>query len=275
MSGNLYESLAGGFPSDRSRPCFQLSDGRAVSYAELEDGVAHVAGRLRARGVQPGDRVALKAEKSVEAVMIYLGALKAGAVFLPLNVAYTRSETDYFLSDAEPAIVITDAEGFLAEAREAPRLDACVSRSGDDLASIIYTSGTTGRSKGAMLHHGALAANARTLTRLWAFTPDDTLLHALPIFHVHGLFVALHCVFLSGASMIWLPKFNDDEVLAGFFPTRCLGVCLSPFMPPRLPQRTGNEALGTRIHPSLFVFSFIQSCNRDRDMDGQKGRLGI
>jgi malonyl-CoA/methylmalonyl-CoA synthetase len=215
MSGNLYESLAGGFPSDRSRPCFQLSDGRVVSYGELEDGVSHVAGRLRARGVQPGDRVALKAEKSVEAVMIYLGVLKAGAVFLPLNVAYTRSETDYFLSDAEPAIVITDAEGFLAEAREASRLDACVSRSGDDLASIIYTSGTTGRSKGAMLHHGALAANARTLTRLWAFTPDDTLLHALPIFHVHGLFVALHCVFLSGASMIWLPKFNDDEVLAG------------------------------------------------------------
>lgn len=215
MSQNLHDILAAGFPSDRSRPCFLLPDGRSVSYGELEDGVSRVAGRLIDLGVQPGDRVALKAEKSLEAVMIYLGVLKAGAIFLPLNVAYTPTETDYFLSDAEPTVVITDAEGFVAAARAGPSLAMARARSGDDLASIIYTSGTTGRSKGAMLHHGALAANARTLTRLWAFSPSDTLLHALPIFHVHGLFVALHCVFLSGASMVWLPRFSDREVLEG------------------------------------------------------------
>src|SRR6185437_6516505 len=185
LMANLYDLLAGGFPADRSRPAFLLSDGAAVSYGQLEEGAAQVAGHLVASGVQPGDRVGLQVEKSVEAVMIYLGVLKAGGVFLPLNAAYTPAEVGYF-----------------------PRDDA-------DLASLIYTSGTTGRSKGAMLSHGALAANALALHEIWGFTPDDVLLHALPIFHVHGLFVALHCAFLSGAPMVWLPKFDDAQVLAG------------------------------------------------------------
>ena len=215
ISKNLYDLLAGGFPADRGKPCFLLSDGSAISYAELETGAAQVAGRLRALGVEPGDRVALQAEKSPEAVMVYLGALKAGAVFLPLNAAYTATEIDYFRADAEPKVFVTDPPAFLAEAQGAPSLEATVPRAASDLAAIIYTSGTTGRSKGAMLSHGNLAANALALHQIWGFTPDDTLLHALPIFHVHGLFVALHCAFLSGCPMVWLAKFVEAEVLAG------------------------------------------------------------
>jgi malonyl-CoA/methylmalonyl-CoA synthetase len=165
--------------------------------------------------VAPRDRVALQVEKSVAAVTIYLATLKAGAVFLPLNAAYTASEVEYFLNDAEPRVFITDAEGFVAQAAAAQPLMRSVPRTAADLASIIYTSGTTGRSKGAMLSHGNLAANAAALHRIWGFTSDDVLLHALPIFHVHGLFVALHCAFLSGAPMVWLPKFDDAQVLAG------------------------------------------------------------
>jgi malonyl-CoA/methylmalonyl-CoA synthetase len=211
---NLYDLLARGFPTDRSRPAFLLSNGGEVSYAELEAGAARVAGRLLAQGVRPGDRVGLQAEKSVEAVMIYLGALKAGAVFLPLNAAYTAAEVDYFVEDAEPAVFVTDPRSFLAEAQAAAPLAQAVPRADHDLASLIYTSGTTGRSKGAMLSHGNLAANAVALHRAWGFTPTDVLLHALPIFHVHGLFVALHCAFLSGAPMVWLPRFDDAQVMA-------------------------------------------------------------
>ncbi len=215
MSDNLYELLVRGFPADRSKPCFLLSDGRAISYGVLERGVAEVAGRLVAEGVAPGDRVGLQVEKSVEAVMIYLATLKSGAVFLPLNSAYTASEVDYFRKDAEPRVFITNAEAYVAGAQTAKPLDRAVPRVASDLASIIYTSGTTGRSKGAMLSHGNLAANAVALHQIWAFSPSDVLLHALPIFHVHGLFVALHNAFLSGCPMVWLAKFSDAEVLAG------------------------------------------------------------
>ncbi len=212
---NLYDILAAGFAVERAKPAFLLSDGSAVSYAELEAGAAQIAGHLVASGVAPGDRVGLQAEKSVEAVMIYLGVLKAGAVFLPLNSAYTRAEVDYFIGDAAPRVFITDAQAFRAEADASDPLIKSVERADHHLASLIYTSGTTGRSKGAMLSHGNLAANAKALHAAWGFTPDDVLLHALPIFHVHGLFVALHCAFLSGAPMVWLTKFDDAQVLAG------------------------------------------------------------
>lgn len=214
MSANLYELLAARFPADRSAPCFLLNDGSQVSYGELETGIGRVAARLLAEGVQPGDRVALQAEKSVEGVMVYLGALKAGAVFLPLNAAYTPAEVEYFRADAEPRLLITDPAAYLAGAPAAP-LAETVAREASDLAAILYTSGTTGRSKGAMLSHGNLAANALALYDAWGFSPDDVLLHALPIFHVHGLFVALHCALLGGCPMVWLPKFADAEVLAG------------------------------------------------------------
>ena len=215
MSENLYDLLASRFPIDRSRPCFLLPDGREISYGALEAGVGRLASLLIARGVIPGDRVAVQTAKSPEAVMLYLATLKAGAVFLPLNTAYTRAEIDYFLDDAEPRLFVEDAVALAAEAEAFAPLAASVPRAGADLASIIYTSGTTGRSKGAMLSHAALADNAQALHRIWGFSERDVLLHALPIFHVHGLFVALHCAFLSGAPMVWLARFDEDQVLAG------------------------------------------------------------
>ncbi|WP_312166650.1 AMP-binding protein [Phenylobacterium sp.] len=212
---NLYELLASRFPADRSRPAFLLPDGSAVSYGALEDDVARTAALLVEYEVEPGDRVALQSEKSVEAVVVYLATLKVGAVFLPLNTAYTESEIDYFMDDAQPVLFVEDAVELVADARSREPLLETLARGEDDLASIIYTSGTTGRSKGAMLSHGNLAANALALHAAWGFSEDDVLLHALPIFHVHGLFVALHCAFLSGAPMVWLARYDDAQVLAG------------------------------------------------------------
>ena len=212
---NLYDLLASRFPADRSKPAFLLADGTAISYGQLEDDVARTASLLIEYEVEPGDRVALQSEKSVAAVAVYLATLKVGAVFLPLNTAYTEAEVEYFIDDAEPVLFVEDAEALVADARTRPPLADTMVMDDDDLASIIYTSGTTGRSKGAMLSHGNLAANAQALHQIWGFTADDVLLHALPIFHVHGLFVGLHCAFLSGAPMVWLPKFDDGQVLDG------------------------------------------------------------
>jgi malonyl-CoA/methylmalonyl-CoA synthetase len=190
-----------------------------------------------ALGVRPGDRVAVQVEKTPEAALLYLATLRAGAVYLPLNPAYTLAELDYFIGDAEPALIVCtpaarhgllgvargagvetlDAagKGSLADrAAGAPKLFDDVTRAADDLAAILYTSGTTGRSKGAMLTHANLASNAEVLAQAWRFSADDVLLHALPIFHVHGLFVAINTVLLAGASMIWLAKFDPEAVVA-------------------------------------------------------------
>jgi malonyl-CoA/methylmalonyl-CoA synthetase len=214
MSANLYDLLASRFPADRTRPCLLLADGAALSYGAIERGAGEIATALIAHGVAPGDRVAAQVDKSPEALMLYLAALKAGAVFLPLNTAYTDAETAYFIADAEPKVVVKDAVAFARDAKGRTPLADAVPRAAEDLASLIYTSGTTGRSKGAMLSHGNLAANALALHEAWGFTGDDVLLHALPIFHVHGLFVATHCALLSGAPMLWLAKFSEAEVIA-------------------------------------------------------------
>lgn len=236
---NLYARLAAGFP-DPATPFLHLADGATVTYGDLEKRSAAFANVLRSCGVGIGDRVAVQAEKSVDMLMLYLGALRAGAVFLPLNTAYTAGELDHFLRDAEPALFVCDPamrEAAEALAREVgvPRVetlgpgregslsglaDACattfddVAREDDDLAAILYTSGTTGRSKGAMLSHDNLGSNAFMLREQWRFTADDVLLHALPIFHTHGLFVATNIVLAAGASMIFLPRFDAGEVIA-------------------------------------------------------------
>ncbi|MFM8939565.1 MAG: AMP-binding protein [Phenylobacterium sp.] len=250
MSGNLYSLLVAGFPADRTQPAFIQPAAPDVSYGELEVLAARTAALLRTRGVVPGDRVALQVEKSVEAVVIYLATLRVGAVFLPLNAAYTPSEVDYFLKDAEPSVFIRDAQALVREAAGSspdPRIEP---RAASDLASIIYTSGTTGRSKGAMLTHGALAANALALHEAWGFTPDDVLLHALPIFHVHGLFVALHCAFLSGCPMVWLNRFDETAVLEGL--TRSTVMMGVPTFYSRLLAHPGltREAVS---HMRLFI----------------------
>jgi malonyl-CoA/methylmalonyl-CoA synthetase len=214
MNGNLYARLIERFPADRAKPVFRMPDGSGVSYGELETGAGRLAALLKAKGVAVGDRVAVQAPKSVEMVMLYLATLKVGAALLPLNTAYTKAEIDYFVGDAEPALFVTDAAQLAAEAASLAPLETVHEAAAEDLAAILYTSGTTGRSKGAMLSHGALAANGQALTDAWGFTANDVLLHALPIYHVHGLFIALHCVFLAGASALWLPKFDDTDVLA-------------------------------------------------------------
>ena len=211
--------------------------GRRLTYGELHEETGRWAAALAALGVRPGDRVAVQVEKSLENLILYLACVRAGAVFLPLNTGYTLAELAYFIGDAEPALIVCDpaaeagvrqlagkarvvtlsasGEGSMAQcvAAAAGSL-APVARSADDLAAICYTSGTTGRSKGAMLTHRALEANARTLTTLWRFTADDVLIHALPTYHVHGLFVATHVAMLAGASMILQPKFDPAQVIA-------------------------------------------------------------
>jgi malonyl-CoA/methylmalonyl-CoA synthetase len=209
---------------------------RSWTFAELAHDCARVAAALTALGVAPGDRVAVQVEKSAANLILYLAVLRAGGVYLPLNTAYTRAELSYFIADAEPALIVCDpsaresvsaiagaahvetldlgGEGSLTDhARSGADRPPPVPRAADDLAAICYTSGTTGRSKGAMLTHGALLSNARTLTELWRFTADDVLIHALPIFHVHGLFVATHVVLLAGATMILQPRFDPQAVI--------------------------------------------------------------
>lgn len=205
------------------------SGGAAWTYRDLDVASARFAGALRRRGVEPGDRVLVQVPKSVEAVALYLGVLRCGGVYVPLNVAYTEREVAFFASDASPRVVVRGAaagsgSGFAAAQltiaidalwREARSLDpdpAIESRGDDDLAAICYTSGTTGRSKGAMITHRNLTSNALALHRIWGFEPGDVLLHALPIFHVHGLFVALHTAFLNASKVLFLPAFDAAEV---------------------------------------------------------------
>ncbi|KAA0972177.1 malonyl-CoA synthase [Aureimonas fodinaquatilis] len=208
------------------------------TYGEMLEASGRMARALVALSVKPGDRVAVQAEKSPQALMLYIACLRAGAIYLPLNTAYTLVELDYFISDAEPRLVIVSTAAEAGVAKLASQYGAHVEtlngdgsgsfadlaasqsaeftdieRGPDDLAAILYTSGTTGRSKGAMLTHDNLLSNALTLCDYWQFTSEDRLIHALPIFHTHGLFVATNVVLLSGASMILLPKFDADEVL--------------------------------------------------------------
>ena len=253
MTGNFHDDLRAGFAPGRT--CFALPDGSEITYGDLSAAVDGAAGRLRAEGVGPGDRVVLVCEKSWEVVAVYLATLKIGGVFVPLNPAYTPSELDYFLGDCRPSVVVRDAEAFVAGAagRGAGGVGdastwAC---SPTHAASIIYTSGTTGRPKGAILTHGGLRANAEALRAAWGFSASDVLLHALPVFHVHGLFIALHCALLGGSPMLWLPRFDEAEVLAGLRrATVLMGV---PTFYVRLlarPEFTRDVAAGVRLFVS-------------------------
>lgn len=222
---NLYSLIRSRFTSDSAAPFLVEADGTELSYGALDKRTGYLAARLAELGVEPGDRVAVQAEKSVAGLLLYLATLRAGAVHLPLNPAYTAAEVRYFVEDSEPALFVGDPErgggarrvetlAALAEgALQAGRSHEVVPRSPDDLAAILYTSGTTGRSKGAMLTHSNLASNAETLREAWRFTAEDRLLHALPIFHTHGLFVATNVTLLAGGSMIFLPAFDPGEIL--------------------------------------------------------------
>ena len=241
MSGNLYERFERVFEANASRVALRSPEGTLqLTFDELARGVARYANALAALGVEPGDRVTVQVEKSVDNVLLYLAVMKAGAVYQPLNTAYTAAEVAYFVEDAEPKLIVCDparqaemrALGDRCKVFAVVNLDAngngslssmaatmddrheTAAREADDLAGLLYTSGTTGRSKGAMISHGNLASNAEALVELWRISDADTLLHALPIFHVHGLYVALNTAFLSAASMLWFNKFDAKAVLA-------------------------------------------------------------
>lgn len=238
MNANLFALLADGI-ADPDATAIETASGERISYAELVARTGRMANALAGLGVAPGDRVAAQVEKSVEAIVLYLGTVRAGGVFLPLNTGYTPAEIEYFVGDAEPAVFVCDpgkAEALQAAADAAGAkvvtLDAkgqgtltdaaaaaqeafeTVQRTADDLAALLYTSGTTGRSKGAMLTHGNLVSNALALREAWRYSADDVLIHALPIFHTHGLFVATNVTLFSGASMVFLPRFDPDRILA-------------------------------------------------------------
>lgn len=239
INKNLYTVLQGGFPESSDAICLILPNHGEISYGRLHQESARYANLLASLGVQPGDRVAVQVKKSPQALFLYLGCLRAGAVFLPMNDAYQRHEVGYFLNDATPHLFVCrpenrtladelataagvshvlelddDGGGTLAKAAlNQPATFETVARSPEDLAAILYTSGTTGHPKGAMLSHGNLAANALVLHRYWGFRPGDVLLHVLPIFHAHGLFVAIHCALLNGSPMLFEPQFDSVRAL--------------------------------------------------------------
>ena len=239
MSENLYDLFRSRFPADRGRTFIENPQGRCWTYRMLDEESARYARMLSELGVRAGDRILVQVDKSPEALFLYLACLRAGLIYLPLNPAYQSSEIAYFLADAEPSVLVcrpqaldamhslganhrvshiytlgSGGEGSLVEQSRdlEPEFDS-VSREGDDVAALLYTSGTTGRAKGAMLSHRNLASNALSLHRVWDWRETDVLLHALPLFHVHGLFVACNCVLLNGTSMIVLPKFDPQTVL--------------------------------------------------------------
>jgi malonyl-CoA/methylmalonyl-CoA synthetase len=246
MNDNLFHALRGAFPEDLSQTAIETADGATQHYSwgDLERGTAMLANLLQSLELPANARVLVQTEKSVEALMLYLAVLRAGLVYVPLNNAYQASELEYFIGDAEPSVVVCASKHFgwiskiafrhgtrhvytldddrtgslLQRAAHHGEQQTPAQRSADDLATIIYTSGTTGRSKGAMLSHGNLLSNARVLQALWGWRSasegGDVLIHALPLFHVHGLFVAVHGALLNGSKMIWFSKFDARAVTA-------------------------------------------------------------
>ena len=213
MDEGFYGLLRERFERGMDRPLLRLPGGPTVTYGQMDARSALAAGWLSAQNVSAGDRVVAQLPKSVDAVALYLGVLRLGAVYVPLNTAYTATEVDWFVGDAEPAVVVRDADALNDGLEGAQPFDAVAACATGDLAALVYTSGTTGRPKGAMLTHGNLATNALALNDAWAFQPADVLLHALPIFHVHGLMVAVHTAMLSACEIIFLDRFDAGEVL--------------------------------------------------------------
>jgi malonyl-CoA/methylmalonyl-CoA synthetase len=236
-NANLFSRLFDGL-DDPGRLAIETVDGQRITYGDLIARAGQTANVLVARGVKPGDRVAAQTEKSVPGLVLYLATVRAGAVYLPLNTAYTLNELEYFITDAEPSLVVcdpskadgigaiaakvgakvetlgADGKGSLTDAAAMAKPEfETVARENDDLAAILYTSGTTGRSKGAMLSHDNLASNSLALVDYWRFTNKDVLIHALPIYHTHGLFVASNVTLFARASMIFLPKFDPELII--------------------------------------------------------------
>ena len=238
-NSNLYAALRAAFPSDLNAVAVETDDGLMYSWHDLDRASAMLANLLASLDLPLGSRIAVQVDKSVEAMLLYLATLRSGHVFLPLNTAYQSAEIEYFIGNAEPAVVVCSPAHFgwvskiafkagtqhvftlgddrtgslLARAAHHSDQHRCVASQAGDVAAILYTSGTTGRSKGAMLTHGNMLSNAQTLQTYWGWQKNDVLIHALPIFHVHGLFVAIHGALINGSKMIWLSKFDPLQAL--------------------------------------------------------------
>ena len=233
MNANLYTVFRDRFHSSMDRPFLVVPGGPTWTYSELDETTARISAVLRDHGVTKGERVVVQVAKSPMAVALYLACLRVGAVYVPLNDGYAPAEVTFFVDDAEPAVVVLDPQAPRPEGADSLlTLDAAGAgtlalfvrdaspdgelavMNGDDRAAMCYTSGTTGRSKGAILTTGNLTSNAVTLHEVWGFEPGDVLLHILPVFHVHGLFVALHTALLNASTVVFLPRFDVDAVLA-------------------------------------------------------------
>jgi malonyl-CoA/methylmalonyl-CoA synthetase len=276
MTNYLFQKICDSVAGRESRNFLATPGGVSLTYADMMALSARFASALVQLGVEPGDRVVAQVEKSVEALMLYLGALRAGAIFVPLNPAYTIAELEYFLGDAAPKIIVCDPSqlekvtpvaanaglrsvetlGADGHGSFVDRVAACAptfadaARGPDDLAVLLYTSGTTGRSKGAMLTHANLASNAEVLAAHWQFSSADVLLHALPIYHTHGLFVAVNTMLFSAGKIIFMPKFDADECLAQLpHATAMMGV---PTFYTRLLHHE-NLTRETTAHMRLFI----------------------
>lgn len=273
---NVWSHLRAAFPADLDRWAVETETGLVYTWRDLDRASAMMANLLASLDLPEGARVAVQVEKSVEAMTLYLATLRAGLVFLPLNTAYQKAEIEYFIGDAEPAVVVCTGANFgwvskiafkagtayvftLNDDRAGSLLERAihhsdvhvpVPRQADDLAAILYTSGTTGRSKGAMLTHGNLLSNALMLRDYWGWQADDVLIHALPIFHVHGLFVAIHGALINGSPLLWMARF-DPKTAIGWFPraTVFMGV---PTLYVRMLAEPGLTPEAAR-HMRLFI----------------------
>lgn len=232
MTNYLFDALFA--PHVDNTACFLcFDDGTELSYQTFLARTAQLAHAIVKAGVKPGDRIIVQAPKTNDTLPLYAAAVQTGAIYLPLNTAYTQNELRYFINDAAPSLVVCDATNDLSDICDAPVVTLAqdgtgtlsqigngmptefetVPRGPDDLAALLYTSGTTGRSKGAMLSHKNLLSNAQTLTDLWQITDSDRLIHALPIFHTHGLFVAMNTALLAGAQVRFMATFNLDQII--------------------------------------------------------------